>query len=430
MLIQLYRGVTTLGGPLIDVYLGRRRARGKEDPARFPERRGHASVERPAGPLVWLHAASVGESLSMLPLVRHLRESRPGMTVLVTTGTVTSARLLAERLPAGAIHQYVPVDRLPFVRRFLAHWRPDLVLWAESEFWPNMITEIGRRGVPMVLLNGRVSDKSYKSWQRFQGLITPLLGHFTLCLGQTAEDAGRLQALGAPACACLGNLKFAAAALPVDDEALSRLQDAVGNRPVWLAASTHAGEEMIAAQVHEALADKHPGLLTVVVPRHAHRGDEIRAELEAEGYRVAQRTRGEWPDSATAVYIADTMGELGLFYRLAPIVFIGKSLGGQGGQNPLEAARLGCAVVMGPHMDNFTEITRRMVQGGAALQVGSEGELRLVIDRLLSDGAERAELGSRGHDFATQETIVLERVLERLAPMLDAAETRGAHAGS
>lgn len=430
MLIGLYRGATMLGGPLIDIYLGRRRARGKEDPARFPERRGHASAARPPGPLVWLHAASVGESLSMLPLVRHLRETRPKLTVLITTGTVTSARLLADRLPEGAIHQYVPVDRLPFVRRFLAHWRPDLVLWAESEFWPNMITEIGRRGTPLVLLNGRVSDKSFRSWQRFRSLITPLLGRFTLCLGQTAEDTTRLETLGAPDCACLGNLKFAAAALPVDEEALARLQDIVGTRPVWLAASTHAGEELIAAQVHEALADKHPGLLTVVVPRHAHRGDEVRAELEAEGFAVAQRTRGEWPDAATAVYIGDTMGELGLFYRLAPIVFIGKSLGGQGGQNPLEAARLGCAVVMGPHMDNFAEMTRRMVQGGAALQVGSEGELRLVVDRLLSDSAERSQLGSRGHDFATQETIVLERVLDRLAPLLDAAEARGADAGS
>lgn len=429
MLIHLYRGATTLGGPLIDAYLDRRRARGKEDPARFPERRGVASVDRPRGPLVWIHAASVGESLSMLPLIRHLREVRPRLTVLITTGTVTSARLLAERLPDGAIHQYVPVDRLPFVRRFLTHWRPDLVLWAESEFWPNMITEIGRAGTPLVLLNGRVSDRSFGRWQRFQGVIGTLLGTFTLCLGQTREDADRLSALGAPACDCLGNLKFAAAALPADDESLARFQGAIGNRPLWLAASTHAGEELIAAQIHESLADRHPGLLTLIVPRHAHRGEEVRAELEAEGFRVAQRTRGEMPDAATAVYIADTMGELGLFYRLAPVVFVGKSLAGQGGQNPLEAARLGCAVVMGPYMDNFAEMTRRMVQGGAALQVGSEGELRLVVDRLLSDSAECRELGSRGHDFATQEMVVLERVLDALAPFLDAAE-RKADAGS
>lgn len=427
MLITLYRGVTTLGGPLIDLYLGRRKARGKEDPLRFPERRGHASVPRPHGPLVWIHAASVGESLSMLPLLRHLRETRPGLRLLLTTGTVTSARMMADRLPEGCIHQYVPVDRIRFVRRFLDHWRPDMVLWAESEFWPNMLTEVRRRRVPLVLLNGRVSDRSYRSWQRFRGVIGPLLAGFTLCLGQTQDDAERLATLGAPACECLGNLKFAAPPLPADEDALGRLRRVLGDRPVWLAASTHAGEEEMAARLHHTLAQKHPGLLTIVVPRHAHRGDELRPELEAEDLVVAQRSRGEMPEAKVDLFLGDTMGEMGLFFRLAPVVFVGKSLIGHGGQNPLEAARLGCAVVMGPHMDNFAEMTRRMVTGGAALQVGSEGELALTVDRLLRDEAERRHLGDRGHDFATQEMVVLERVVERLAPLLDAAE-RQAHA--
>lgn len=429
MLIGLYRGVTTLGGPLIDLYLSRRMARGKEDQARFPERRGHASQPRPNGGLVWIHAASVGESLSLLPLIQMLRTTRPALTVLVTTGTVTSAKLMTERLPGGALHQYFPVDRQPFVRRFLDHWQPNLVLWAESEFWPNMIVELRRRSIPMVLINGRVSDKSFRNWQRLQSVIRPLLRAFTLCLGQTEDDTERLRALGAADAACLGNLKFAAQPLPADEDVLSRLQSALGNRPVWLAASTHAGEEMLAGRLHQSLADKHPGLLSLIVPRHAHRGDEVRAELEAEGLTVDQRSRGEMPDAATEIYLADTMGELGLFYRLAPVVFIGKSLIGHGGQNPLEAMRLGCAVIMGPHMDNFAEMTRRMVQGGAAKQVGSEGELRLMLDRLLSDAAQRDTLGTRGHEFATQETVVLERILDRLAPMLDAAE-QGRHAGS
>jgi 3-deoxy-D-manno-octulosonic-acid transferase len=281
----------------------------------------------------------------------------------------------------------------------------------------------------MVLINGRVSDKSFRNWQRLQSVIRPLLRAFTLCLGQTEDDTERLRALGAADAACLGNLKFAAQPLPADEDVLSRLQSALGNRPVWLAASTHAGEEMLAGRLHQSLADKHPGLLSLIVPRHAHRGDEVRAELEAEGLTVAQRSRGEMPDAATEIYLADTMGELGLFYRLAPVVFIGKSLIGHGGQNPLEAMRLGCAVIMGPHMDNFAEMTRRMVQGGAAKQVGSEGELRLMLDRLLSDAAQRDTLGTRGHEFATQETVVLERILDRLAPMLDAAE-QGRHAGS
>lgn len=429
MLVSLYRGVTTLGGPLIDIYLGRRKAHGKEDAARFPERRGIAAVPRPRGPVVWIHAASVGESLSMLPLLQHLREARPALTLLLTTGTVTSARMMADRLPPGCIHQYVPVDRVRFVRRFLDHWRPDLVLWAESEFWPNMITEIRRRAVPLVLLNGRVSDRSYRSWQRFRSMIGELLAGFTLCLGQTRDDAERLAALGAPVCECLGNLKFAAPPLPADDDVLARLRRVIGDRPVWMASSTHAGEEEMAARIHHALAEKHPGLLTIIVPRHAHRGDELRPLLEAEDLLVAQRARGEMPETRVQLYLGDTMGEMGLFCRLAPVVFIGKSLIGHGGQNPLEAARLGCAVVMGPHMDNFAEMTRRMVTGGAALQVGSEGELALTVDRLLRDDAERRHLGDRGHDFATQEMVVLERVLDRLAPLLDAAERQG-HAGA
>lgn len=427
MLIHLYRAITTLGGPLIDAYLGRRMARGKEDQVRFPERRGHASRPRPTGGLVWIHAASVGESLSLLPLIHALNEQRPALNVLVTTGTVTSAKLMTERLPEGALHQYFPVDRISFVRRFLNHWKPDLVLWAESEFWPNMIMEVRRRTIPMVLINGRVSDKSFRNWQRFHGVIRQLLGAFTLCLGQTEGDTNRLRDLGAPACDCLGNLKFAAQPLPADDDLLTRLQDAIGNRPVWLAASTHAGEELIACRLHHSLSDKHPGLLTIVVPRHSHRGDEIRAELEAEGLAVAQRSRGEMPDASTEVYLADTMGELG------PVLPPGA--GGLHRQEPRGAGRpestgsrrLGCAVIVGPHMDNFAEMTRRMVQGGAAKQVGSEGELRLMLDRLLSDRAERSALGSRGHEFATQETVVLERILDRLAPMLDAAE-RGGHA--
>lgn len=417
MILRLYRGLTTIGAPLIDLFLSRRMARGKEDRARFEERRGVASLQRPEGQLVWLHAASVGEALSMLPVVERL-QAQPGRTVLVTTGTVTSAALMAERLPNGAIHQYVPVDRLPWVRRFLSHWRPDVALWAESEFWPNLLVETARRGVPQILLNGRISDRSMMKWLRQPKLVAKLLAGFVLCLGQTPLDAERLAKLGAGRVACHGNLKFAAPPLPVDESNLAALRAEVGERPMWLAASTHAGEEAAAGRAHLALAARHPGLLTVIVPRHPQRGEEITAELAQMGLQVARRSQGQAVTAATDILLADTMGELGLFIRLAPIVFMGKSLIGQGGQNPLEPARLGASVLFGPYMDNFADIAADMLQAGAAEQVADEAGLTQALSSLLADGALARQRGESACAFASARANVLDAVLAELQPWL------------
>jgi 3-deoxy-D-manno-octulosonic-acid transferase len=339
MSLALYRGLTALATPLIHVYLARRRAQGKEDPARFEERRGRATRPRPSGPLIWLHGASVGEAMSVLTLIERLRGERPALSVMLTTGTVTSAALVAERLPTGAFHQYVPVDRPVWVRRFLDHWRPDLALWVESELWPNLVDEVHRRRVPMVLLNGRMSAGSYRRWRRLPGIIAPLLGRFALCLTQDDDQVAHFAGLGAPVVRCVGNLKCASGPLPVDAAALTALHTAVDDRPLWLAASTHDGEETMAADVHRRLAG-HRRLLTIIVPRHATRGPAIAAALGAQGLRVARRGAGEPLDATTEVYVADTIGELGLFYRLAEIAFVGGSLVPHGGHNPLEPAQL------------------------------------------------------------------------------------------
>ncbi len=417
MILALYRGLTTLGAPLIAYYLDRRMARGKEDRVRFGERRGVPSLARPPGKVVWLHAASIGESISMLPVIERL-QARAGTTVLITTGTVTSAEVMAERLPAGAIHQYVPVDRLPWVRRFLDHWHPDLTLWAESEFWPNLLVETAARGIPLILLNGRISDRSFAKWRRQSGLMRRLLAGFVLCLGQTPTDTERLSLLGAKRVACRGNLKFAAPPLPVDETALAALAAQLGDRPRWLAASTHPGEEAVAGRVHQALAARHPGLLSIVIPRHPNRGDEVAAELSAQGLVVAQRSAGQAVTVETQILLADTLGEMGLFIRLAPIVFMGKSLIGQGGQNPLEPARLGASVLFGPHMDNFAEIARRMCAVSAAEQVSDEAALIAAVSRRLSDRPMLARSGALAHDFALAEDDVLEAVLAELTPWL------------
>ncbi len=419
-MLALYRTATALLGPFARWHLSRRLARGKEDRHRFGERLGRAGRARPEGRLVWVHAASVGESLSILPLAERIPavSTRP-TRVLVTTGTVTSARLMAERLGAGAFHQYAPIDLPDAARAFLDHWRPDAALWVESEFWPNLLSEVFARAIPSALIQGRVSDRSFAGWRWAPGMIRALLRGFTLCLGQTAEDARRLNELGARDARCVGNLKFAAPPLPADADELARLRAAIGERPVWFAASTHPGEEAMAARAHRAAAGRHPGLLTVIAPRHPERGAAVAAELCREGFACARRGAGEAPEPGTEIYVADTLGELGLFYRLARAAFIGKSLAGEGGQNPVEAARLGCPILFGPRMSNFAGIAERLKNAGAAVAVADAAELERTLDRLLGDRDALARMARAGTAVADAEAGALDAVMAALRPLLE-----------
>ncbi len=420
MMLALYKGLTFAGGPLIALYLAGRRRRGREDTGRFRERLGIPGRARPEGPLVWLHAASVGETLSVLPLIERLDRDRPDLGLLMTTGTVTSAHIAAGRLPERAIHQYVPVDRGSYVRRFLDHWRPDATLWIESEFWPNLLSATQARAVPLALVNGRVSDRSYARWQRWPGLIRTLLGGFALSLGQTERDAERLRKLGARNAKCVGNLKSAAPPLPADEAALADLRAALGSRPRWLAASTHAGEEEIAGEVHKGLAGRFPGLVTLVVPRHPYRGAAIAAALRGRGLGVAQRSADEAIGPETDVYVADTLGELGIFYRLAGVVFVGGSLVPHGGQNPLEPARLDSALLFGPHMMNFREMTEALLAAGAAQTVADGEALTDEAGRLIGDDEARRAAAEATERVAAHRAGALERVLAAIAPHLPA----------
>jgi 3-deoxy-D-manno-octulosonic-acid transferase len=416
--LALYRGVTTLGAPLIRFWLARRRRQGREDPARAGERAGIASRPRPVGPLVWIHAASVGESLSVLSLIQRMAAERPDLTLLVTTGTVTSAALMAQRLPVGAIHQYVPVDRPAWVRRFIDHWRPDAALWVESEFWPNLLTEIGARRIPLALINARISQRSFAGWQRWPGVIGALLDCFSLCLAQSETDRERLLALGARDARCAGNLKFAADALPAEDTALAALAAMIGSRPCWLAASTHPGEETGIAAAHSALAAEHPGLLTIIVPRHPARGPELAAEMRQAGLSPALRSAGEDAVDNIDIYIADTVGELGLFYRATPIAFIGGSLIEHGGQNLLEPARLDTAIVHGPHMFNFQAIVDDMARARATETVTDAATLARAVGALLADPALNAARAEAARAVAEAQAGILDAVMAEIAPFL------------
>ena len=370
------RLAATALAPLLPAYLRRRAARGKEDPARLSERYGEGAA-RPPGRLFWLHAASVGETIAALPVLEAMATRDPALHFLVTTGTVTSADLLMQRLPpalaARVVHRFLPLDVPAWVVRFLEGWRPDAGAFLESELWPNLLAAATARGLPLALLNGRVSARSFARRRWVPGLTRAALGAFRLVLARSETDRARLVQLGAKAAACWGDLKAAAPPLPADDAALARLRALIGKRPVFLAASTHPGEEPLVIAAHALLATTIPDLLTVVVPRHPQRGAEVAAAIggaiEARGLAVARRQAGGAPEPAIAIYVADTIGELGLFYRLASVALIGGSLVPHGGQNPLEAARLGCPILIGSYNSNFEEAVARLLEAGGLVPV-------------------------------------------------------------
>ena len=411
MPLALYNACLRLGRPLLTRHLEKRLANGKEDPQRFAERLGEASRPRPDGPLVWIHAASVGESVSALTLIDGLLAQKTDRHILVTTGTRTSAEIMAGRLPERAFHQYVPVDRQDAVCRFLDHWKPDLAVWMESEIWPNLIHESGARNIPMILANARITEKSYKNWRRSFGLARHLLAQFTICLAQSEASAHYLRDLGANSVEYIGNLKFAAKPLPVDPDKLAAFGRRIAGRPVWLAASTHRGEEEIILAADRELRRTHTNLLTLIVPRHPERGGEVATLAASAGRSVLCRGAGAEPEDNTEIYIADTIGELGLFYRLSDIVFIGGSLVPNGGQNPLEPARLDCALLHGPHMTNFAEIMEAFNNRSASREVTDATSLaRAVADYL--DHPERCrEMAVRAASVVAGGQETLDRTL-------------------
>ena len=368
----LWSVVARLATPILPLYLRRRARRGKEVPARLNERRGE-NAARPCGTLLWLHAASVGETLSLLPLLEALNASRPSLHFLVTTGTVTSGELLQRRLPKAlrekVQHRFVPLDVPTWAARFLDGWRPDAAVFVESELWPNLLAAARERGVPTALINARMSLRSAQGWRFAPGLARVALGGFRLVLAQSEEDAARLLRLGAPAgvTRATGNLKYSSPPLPVDPAELARLQALLNGRSVFLAASTHPGEEALVAEAHRLLALRVPDLLTVIVPRHPERGEVLAQTLPGLPPR---RALGQDPPRGPGLYVADTLGELGLFYRLAGAAVMGRSLlPPGGGQNPLEPARLGCPVLLGPYVGNFTAMASRLLAHAAAVAV-------------------------------------------------------------
>jgi 3-deoxy-D-manno-octulosonic-acid transferase len=396
--------------------LARRLRRGKEHPERLPERLGRASAARPRGPLVWVHGASVGEMLAAVSLIKRLREQ--GFAVLVTSGTVTSAALAEQRLPEGVLHQFVPLDAPRFVERFLNHWRPGLALFVESDLWPNLICACAARRIPMIVVNGRLSERSFSRWRRVPGVIAALLNCFDLCLAQSPADAERYAKLGAPRVSATGNLKLDLPPLPVDEAALARLKAIVGKRSAMIAASTHPGEEEAVIGAHGRLRAKFPTLLSIIAPRHPARGESIAAMAKAAGLSVALRSKRAQPMPDIGVYVADTLGELGLMYRLAPVAFMGGSLARHGGQNPIEAVRLGAGIIHGPHVWNFADIYAALDAAHGAELVADEEALAARLASWLADPAARQSSASAAAVTVQKLSGALERTWAALDPYL------------
>jgi len=420
--LRLYGLATAILEPFAPLVLKARVKRAKEDPARVKERLGYSSLVRPAGPLIWLHGASVGESLSHLPLIDHLRKERPDLTLLVTSGTRTAADLLSARLPIGVIHHYVPIDAPRAVARFLDHWRPNLALFVESELWPTLIFAAHERGVSLALLSARMTKGSADGWARWPKTSKALLSCFDLIQAQDSASGERLTALGGKVQG-LANLKSLALPLDYDPAALAALSHGVAGRAVVLAASTHEGEDDIMLRAYDAIAAPKP--LLILAPRHPERGLALAKLVTDKGLTVARRAAAEPLEPSTQVYVADTLGEMGLFYRLASLAVIGGSfLAGIGGHNPLEGARLGVTMMCGDQVFNFAEVCADMERAQGLVLVASEIELMSALNDLLTHSTKAKTLGAAAARFAAQDGGQMTAIWRALLPLLPSGEAR------
>lgn len=416
--LKAYRiGLSALR-PAVPLLLRARERRGKEDAARRGERLGFAGQPRPTGALFWIHAASVGETNAILPLINEILDMNPAGHLLLTTGTTTSAEIAAKRLPARAMHQYVPLDVPEYVERFLEHWRPDLAIFTESDVWPNLVLAASTRAIPLALINARMSPRSMARWRKNRRHGRALFSRFNLVLAQNDAVARALKLLGAPRVITAGNIKIDSPPPPVNRTELERLKLATVGRPILLAASTHPGEETIITNAHAIMARELPSLLTIIVPRHPDRGATLFAQLAAHGLKVDRRSVSGLPGPDTNIYLADTLGELGTFYALAPVALIGGSLIEHGGQNPIEAVRLGSAVLTGPSFHNFRDAYDALLASGGARVVTSADDIAATASHLFLQSAEAHRMREGANTALASLSGALATTIDALHPFI------------
>ncbi|NOT70320.1 MAG: DUF374 domain-containing protein [Hyphomicrobium sp.] len=419
--LKIYRSALSLLRPAVPVFLNLRERQGKEDAARRGERLGFAGRVRPDGKLIWIHAASVGETNAVLPLIDEILNADADAQVLLTTGTTTSAALAGRRLPERAIHQFVPLDVPQYTQRFLDHWRPNLAIFTESDIWPNLVLAIAERAIPLALINARMSPRSMKRWRKNARVGRPLFSRFNVVLAQNDAVARTIKGLGAPHVIVAGNLKIDAPPPPVCAETLAALGHATEGRAIFLATSTHAGEESLIAAAHAVIAKAFPNLLTIIAPRHPDRGPALVAELAGRGLITERRSQAPLPSRNAQVYIADTIGELGTFYALSPIALIGGSLVEHGGQNPIEAIRHGSVVLTGPHSHNFRDIYAELLTAKGVREVKSAEDLANTVTRLMSHPDEADQLRAGANAALAKLGGALAKTMAALKPFLTSA---------
>ncbi|MFD1199858.1 lipid IV(A) 3-deoxy-D-manno-octulosonic acid transferase [Brucella gallinifaecis] len=415
-MLSAYRILGSTAYPFIGAYISYRASRGKEERARRAERYGKTAIARPQGPVIWAHAASVGESVAMAPLIESIAAN--GIHIVMTTGTVTSAKLVADQLGNQVIHQYAPLDLQPAVNNFLDHWKPDLVIGCESEIWPTTVLSLGARHIPQVLVNGRLSDRSFAAWQKRPELAEALFENFAHVIAQSELDGERFRTLGARPVSVSGNLKVDTAPAPADPHALSLLQHQIAGRRTWAAISTHDGEEEIAAEVHQMLKVRYPRLVTIIVPRHPNRAEAIETMLGEKGLKVALRSRGDAIEADTDILLGDTIGEMGLYLQLTEVAFIGNSLTKEGGHNPLEPAMMGTAVLTGKNVQNFRESFQRLIKNGGARVVKDRNMLAGAINFLFNNPEHLNTMIRAGVDTVKDMRGALDRTLNSLEPFI------------
>ena len=388
LLLRLYLAFAAVSAPFWRIVLWVRQRRKREDPVRGVEKLGRYALARPPGLVLWFHAVSVGEAQALVTLLDRLVAAHPGVSVLLTTHTIASAQALAARgLPDRVIHQFAPADYPAALRRFLRHWRPDAMILTEADMWPAMLMQVRRAGLPMLLINTHVTPRRYRRRRRMAASNGYLMNLFDRILVQDAASMERFKDLGAPAgkMSVMGVLKAASDPLPDRPEARAELAAAIGARPRWLAASTRAIEEPQLMQAQALALRALPDLLLLIAPRQRTDADQTEAAAREHfaPEAIARRSRGEPITGATRVYIADTIGEMGLWYRLAPVAYTGQSLPVPGkilgGKNPFEAVALGCMVVRGPNIANFADAYARLAEAGGALQVADASEMARAV---------------------------------------------------
>lgn len=417
--LNIYRAGTSLLRPAVPMLLNIRGRQGKEDAPRRGERLGFAGRPRPEGDVVWVHAASVGEMNAVMPLIERILSDNPRVQVLLTTGTTTSAEIAARRLPERAIHQYVPLDVPQYVARFLDHWKPTIAIFTESDIWPNLVLGTANRDIPLVLVNARMSPRSISRWRRFARVGRPLFSRFAAILTQNELIERAIKRLGAPHVITAGNLKIDSPPPHVDAATEAALRASIGQRPVFLAASTHPGEDTIIAAAHSLMRADIEGLLTIIVPRHPERGTNLAASLGGLGLKTQLRSRSADVLPETEIYIADTIGELGTFYAISDVALVGGSLVKHGGQNPIEAIRLDACVLTGPYTHNFKDAYRSLIRDGGAIEVRSSDDIARHVTRLHTNRQAAAAMRSSAQRSLDSMKGALDKTLGAIQPFLE-----------